>query len=96
MILFFMFSSSILQLGLSAAMHGVGLAQPGPYAIVFGVFVYFFARIPSVSSVKLVGIPLGEKAIMYLLGAQVYVVRFRLTLVIFTMVTAGAGKYAYG
>lgn len=40
------------------------------YSIIFALFIYFFFDIPSSLGVKVFGVPLGEKGIMYLLGLQ--------------------------
>ena len=46
---------------------------PGPYAVMFGMFAYYFMDIPSVTRFRVCGIPMNDKIFLYLLGIQVYI-----------------------
>ncbi|CAB3370442.1 Hypothetical predicted protein [Cloeon dipterum] len=58
--------SSIRQFGL----HD-GLLPPGPYCLIFPLFVNFFFDIPRIVTTHVVGIPITGKTLTYILGLQV-------------------------
>eukprot|EP01138_Halocafeteria_seosinensis_P008971 gb/GECG01009169.1/.p1 GENE.gb/GECG01009169.1/~~gb/GECG01009169.1/.p1 ORF type:complete len:318 (+),score=27.27 gb/GECG01009169.1/:1-954(+) len=65
-------TSSTLQLGLLLATTGmVSNVRPGPYSLLFALFVYYFKSVPKVrpNQISVFGIGLSEKTFTYLLGA---------------------------
>nr|CAD7196854.1 unnamed protein product [Timema douglasi] len=51
--------------------HGGGYLPPGPYGLIFPLFVSFFFDIPRVAHTYILGIPVTGKTLTYLLGLQV-------------------------
>ncbi|CAG0925061.1 unnamed protein product [Notodromas monacha] len=49
----------------------IGSLPPGPYSLVFPLFVYFWYDVPKGAGTHLVGIPITAKTFTYLLGFQV-------------------------
>nr|CAD7432603.1 unnamed protein product [Timema monikensis] len=51
--------------------HGGGYLPPGPYGLIFPLFVSFFFDIPRVAHTYILGIPVTGKTLTYLLGLQI-------------------------
>jgi len=52
-------------------MHSGGYLPPGPYGLIFPLFVSFFFDVPRVAQTHILGIPVTGKTLTYLLGLQV-------------------------
>lgn len=52
-------------------LHSGGYLPPGPYGLIFPLFVSFFFDVPRVAQTHILGIPVTGKTLTYLLGLQV-------------------------
>lgn len=65
-------TSAILVLQqLEIDLHSGGYLPPGPYGLIFPLFVSFFFDVPRVAQTHILGIPVTGKTLTYLLGLQV-------------------------
>ncbi|XP_049799306.1 uncharacterized protein LOC126234621 isoform X1 [Schistocerca nitens] len=55
---------------LNMDVHGGGYLPPGPYGLIFPLFVSFFFDVPRVAQTHILGIPITGKTLTYLLGLQ--------------------------
>jgi hypothetical protein len=66
--------STVLELALLMLMPsgwtGARQVAPGPFGIVFALFVQYFRDIPHSSRVTIAGVPFSDKALTYLIGLQ--------------------------
>ncbi|XP_067006837.1 ubiquitin-associated domain-containing protein 2 [Anabrus simplex] len=51
--------------------HSGGYLPPGPYGLIFPLFVSYFFDVPRVAQTQVLGIPVTGKTLTYLLGLQV-------------------------
>ncbi|PSN56710.1 Ubiquitin-associated domain-containing protein 2 [Blattella germanica] len=52
-------------------LHSGGYLPPGPYGLIFPLFVSFFFDVPRVAQTHILGVPVTGKTLTYLLGLQV-------------------------
>ncbi|MCL4116458.1 UNVERIFIED_CONTAM: hypothetical protein GTU68_010657, partial [Idotea baltica] len=78
----FLIASQVLSVALEVAsvlllqwvgidLHGGGYLPPGPYGLIFPLFVSYYSDIPRFAQTRLLGIPLTGKTLTYILGLQV-------------------------
>jgi len=69
-LIFFSLCSTALQLCFLLGVQQVRFISPGPFWLIFGLFIQYFIDIPQTAHFRFLGLPFSEKTLVYFLGIQ--------------------------